>query len=119
GITVGATEISEVLGNVSGGVRRAGIYEGRLELDLDVDLEKAAGWRGAQMHVSAYQIHGRGLSANALGGNLLAASTIEANRATRLFDAYLEQRLFDDSLSVRAGQIAADDEFIISQYAGS
>src|SRR6266853_1779525 len=63
-----------------------------------------------------YQIHGRGLSANYLGNNLLTASNIEASRATRLFDLWLQQQLFGGLLSVRAGQIAADDEFIISQY---
>jgi len=42
-----------------------------------------------------YQIHGRGLSANYLGNNLLTASNIEASRATRLFDLWLQQQLFD------------------------
>jgi porin len=119
GITLGATETSEVLANISGGVRRGAIYEGRLELDLDLDLAKLAGWGGATVHVSAYQIHGRGLSSNYLGGNILDVSSIEALRATRLFDAYLEQSLLGDTVSVRVGQIAADDEFLISQYAGS
>jgi porin len=119
GIALGATETSEVLANLSGGVRRGAVYEGRLELDLDLDLAKLAGWGGATVHVSAYQIHGRGLSSNYLGGNILEVSSIEALRATRLFDAYLEQSLFDHTVLVRLGQIAADDEFKVSQYAGS
>ena len=119
GITLGATETSEILGNLSGGVRRGAVYEGRLELDLDLDFEKVVGWHGATAHVSAYQIHGRGLSGNYLGNNILTASNIEAVRATRLFDAYLEQSLLDDTVSLRLGQIAADDEFIISQYSAS
>src|SRR4051812_2280131 len=53
GFALGATETSEILGNLSGGVRRGAVYEGRLELDLDLDLEKAAGWGGATVHVSA------------------------------------------------------------------
>jgi porin len=75
-----------------------------------------AGWSGATFHANAYQIHGRGLSANDLGNNLLAVSNIEAERTTRLFDLWLEQQLWNDLVAVRIGQLAADDEFITSQY---
>jgi porin len=118
GVAIGATEVAETLGNLSGGAKTGAIFEGRLELDLDLDLDKLLGW-SALIHVNAYQIHGRGLSGNDLGQNLLTASNIEANRSTRLFDAYVEQGLFDNKLSIRLGQIAADDEFVTSQYAGA
>ncbi len=117
GVTITLIETSENLNAISGGVRQRAIYEGRTELGLDIDFEKAFGLHGGLFHVNAYQIHGRGLSANALGNNLLTASNIEATRATRLFDLYYQQTFFDDTLSVRIGQLAADDEFIISQYA--
>ncbi len=45
------------------------------------------------------------------------ASGFEAERSTRLFDLWLEQQLWDNMVAVRIGQLAADDEFIISQYA--
>src|SRR5260221_9814687 len=35
----------------------------------------------------------------------------------KALDLWLQQTLFDDLVSVRAGQIAVDDEFFISQYA--
>jgi porin len=117
GVQLGANDIGEILGNLTGGVRRGAIYEGRLEVLLNLDLEKIAGWSGATVHANAYQIHGRGLSANDLGNNLLVASNIEAERATRLFDLWLEQHLWTNLVSVRIGQLAADDEFIVSQYA--
>jgi porin len=116
GFQIGVVYTGEALGNPAGGVGHGAIYEGRLETALDVDLEKAAGWTGAAFHVNAYQIHGRGLAANYLGNNLLTASNIEASRATRLFDLWLQQKLFDGALSVRVGQLAADDEFVTSEY---
>ncbi|HUN44950.1 MAG TPA: carbohydrate porin [Stellaceae bacterium] len=116
GLRLGAIETSEVLGNPTGGVRRGAIYEGRLEMDFDLDLEKSVGWTGATLHANAYQIHGRGLSANDLGNNILTASNIEAARTTRLFDLWLQQQLLDDMVSVRVGQLAADDEFFTSLY---
>jgi porin len=117
GISLSASEVAEVLGNTSGGHKTGTVFTGRAEFDLDLDLEKLAGWHGATIHANAFQIHGRGLTADTLGGNLLDPSSIEANRATRLFDAYLEQSLFDNALSIRIGQIAADDEFMLSDYA--
>ncbi len=119
GVLIGADSIDEVLGNVAGGVRHGAIYEGRLELLATIDLEKTLAWPNATFHVNAYQIRGRGLSANDLGNNLLVASNIEATRSTRLFDLWLEQVLWNGALAVRAGQIAADDEFYISQYAAN
>jgi porin len=119
GILLSATEISEVLGNVSGGLKTGAIYEGRLELDLDLDLGQLVGLDNTVFHASAYQIHGRGLSQNNVGDNLLTVSSIEATRTIRLFDLWVERGFFDSALSVRLGQIAADDEFITSQYTGS
>jgi porin len=115
GITLTLVEKAETLGNVSGGVRTGFIFEGLLTAGLGVDLDKAFGWCGGLFYVDAYQIHGHGLSAGNLH-NLFTVSGIEANRSTRLHDLYLEQSLWHDALSVRLGQIAADDEFIISQY---
>ncbi|NIJ50332.1 carbohydrate porin [Rhizomicrobium electricum] len=119
GVTLSASEVAETFSNTSGGRKTGTVFTGRAEFDLDLDLERLAGWRGATIHVNALQIHGRGLTADTLGGNLLDPSSIEANRATRLFDAYLEQKLFDDTLSIRIGQIAADDEFLLSDYAAA
>src|SRR5260221_6850289 len=119
GLSLGANEIGEVLGNITGGIKRGTVFEGRLEMLVDLDLDKAVGWSGATFHANAYQIHGRGLSANDLGNNILIASGIEATRATRLFDLWLQQELFDGLLSIRIGQIAADDEFFVSQYAAN
>jgi porin len=119
GIIVGADSFDEFLGNVSGGARRGAIYEGRLEVLLTIDLDKLLSWSNATLHANAYQIHGRGLSSNDLGNNLLVASNIEATRSTRLFDLWVEQLLWDGAVSIRAGQIAADDEFFTSQYASN
>lgn len=119
GLRLGLNSIDEVFGNPAGGDHHGVIYDGRLDMVIDLDLEKAVGWSGGTFHINAYQIHGRGLSANYLGNNLLTATNTEASRASRLYHLWLEQALFDDLLSVRIGQIAADDEFIISQYAAT
>ncbi len=117
GITYQLNYIGEALSNVSGGMRRGTAADGRLELVIDADLEKLAAWKGAAVHVNAYQIHGTGLSREYVG-NLMPVSNIEALSTTRLYEAWFEQKLFDDKLAIRAGQLGADTEFITSNYAG-
>jgi len=116
GIAIGATEISEVFGILAGGNRQGTIYDGRLELDLDADLSDVV--ENTVLHANAFQIHGRGLSANYLGNNAATISNIEATRATRLFDLWVEHQFLNGALSLRIGQIAADDEFFTSQNTG-
>src|SRR5947208_10172518 len=62
GIKFAATYIGEALGNPSGGLKQSAIYEGRLNLALDVDLEKLASLKQLTFHANIFQIHGGGLS---------------------------------------------------------
>ena len=118
GVTFGLTETDEVFGNPSGGVRQGVIYEGLTQFGIGIDAEKAFGLVGGTFNATGYQIHGRGLSVNDLGNNLNTVSSLEASRGTLLFELWYEQVLFDKKLAIRVGQLAADQEFMISQYAG-
>lgn len=117
GITLGLSETAEVFGNASGGIRRGAAFEGLLQMTLGVDAEKLLGLPGGTFNATAFQIHGRGLTQNNLG-NLQTISSIEAQRGALLFELWYEQRLLADALSVRVGQMAADQEFIRSDYGG-
>ncbi|MFE1601653.1 carbohydrate porin [Methylobacterium sp. ID0610] len=114
GIEYSLTYIGEVLGNATGGARRGAIAEGRLDVQVDMDLEKLAGWTGAAIHANAYQIHGTGLSRYYVD-NFITVSAIEALPSTRLYEAWFEQKLFDGQLALRIGQLATDTEFAVSQ----
>jgi porin len=114
GIKFAATYIGEALGNVSGGSKQGAIYEGRLNLAVDVDLQKLVGLRELTFHANMFQIHGDGLSRSNLQ-NFMVASGIEALPSTRLYEIWFEQK-WGDKLSLRAGQLAADTEFINAKY---
>ncbi|HEY2134155.1 MAG TPA: carbohydrate porin [Acetobacteraceae bacterium] len=118
GITLGAVYTDEVLGNVAGGIKQGTIYEGKLELDLDLDLAKLVGWSDGKIHVSAFQIHGEGLTTGYVG-SLATISNIETPPVTVLDDLYLEQGLLGDRLNIRVGQFAADEEFFVSTVAAT
>jgi len=115
GLKFSATYVADVLGNPTGGLRQGAIYEGRLNLAIDLDFAKLAGWSGLSFHANAFQIHGRGLSRNNIH-NLMLVSSIEALATTRLYEMWFEQKFAKDKFSVRAGQLAADTEFITSKY---
>jgi len=115
GITLQILETSEILGNVTGGIRRGYAYEGLTTAVMQLDTKRAFGWSGGLLNVSALQYHGRNLSAENLQ-SLQTASGIEANRATRLWEAWYQQKLTADGLTdLRVGQQSLDQEYMVTQ----
>jgi porin len=85
---------------------------------VDADLAKLAGLPGMTFRANAYQIQGRSLS----DANIFNFSTISGFAAlptARLFELWAEQKLSADLASVRFGQLTADNEFFISEFATS
>ncbi|RAU20355.1 carbohydrate porin [Paramagnetospirillum kuznetsovii] len=113
GIQLGGTSTNEYLNNAYGGVSHGGKAQGRTELDLDLDLEKLVGLNGLTVHASAMLIYGGRMGKNL--GSLMTASGIEGIPQSRLYTLWAQQMLFDDTVSLRLGQLAADDEFAVSK----
>jgi porin len=115
GVKFAATYIGEVLGNTSGGLQQGAIYEGRLNLAVDADLQKLFGLQQLSFHANMFQIHGGGLSRDNLQ-NFMVVSGVEALPSTRLYEIWFEQKWGHDQVSLKAGQLAADSEFFTTQY---
>jgi porin len=117
GISLALSETSEVLGNVTGGVKEGFAYDGLTQMALQLDTQQAFGWYGGTARVSALQIHGRNLSADNLL-TLQTASGIEADPGARLWELWYQQKfLEEDRADVKIGQQSLDQEFIVSQNA--
>src|SRR5581483_8712604 len=117
GVTLSLQEQSEILGTLSGGRRRGFDYEGLATGTLQLDTQPAFGWAGGLFNVSGLQIHGRGLTADNLL-TLQAASNLEAEPATRLWELWYQQNMFGDKLDIKIGQQSIDQEFNNSPSAG-
>lgn len=118
GISLTILETSEVLGNVSGGVHQGFEYDGLTQAILQLDTQRAFDWYGGTFNISGLQIHGDNLSANNLY-TLQTASGIEADRATRLWELWYQQKfLEEDRLDIKLGEQSLDQEFMVSQNAG-
>ena len=115
GVKFTLTYVADGLANLAGGLRRGAIYEGRLNAAIDLDLAKLLGAPGLTFHANAFESHGPRLSAQYIG-NVMPVSSIEELATTRLYEAWFEQNFWNDKFSIRAGQLAADAEFITAQY---
>lgn len=114
GISYGAAYTAEALSNLSGGLQRGSLYQGKLEGYVSADLEKPAGLTGLSFHLHGFQIHGTGGIGRDYVGSLNTISNIEALPATRLSELWLEQKFAGDTFGIRFGQLTADAEFFIS-----
>ncbi|HEX2654950.1 MAG TPA: carbohydrate porin, partial [Xanthobacteraceae bacterium] len=113
GVKFAITYIGEVLGNTSGGLKRGSVYEDRINFAADVDFEKLIGLKQLTFHANVFQIDGGGLSRGALH-NFMVVSGIEAIPTSRLYEIWFEQK-FGSHLALRAGQLAADYEFMTAK----
>ncbi len=115
GVTLSLEHEAETWGSYFGGLNHGTIYNGLTTASLAVDLDKLVGWPDARFFVSAFDIQGHGPSTS-LVGNFQLISNIEATPNLKLYDLWLEQELFNRTLSVRFGQEGANDEMMLTKY---
>jgi len=113
GIQLSGYYYGESFGNW-GGFKQGVTYDGVLDMHLDADMRKLGLWKGLCFHMNAFQIHGQSITADDIG-SFMPVSNLEATPSTRLDEMYLEQHLFNDHVTVKVGQLAADTEFILSE----
>ena len=117
GISLAIQETSEYLGNTSGGTKRGFEYDGLTQVLGQLDTQRAFGHYGGLFNISLLNIHGKNLSTDNLQ-TLQTASGIEADRATRLWELWYDQKFLDeDRLDIKIGQQSLDQEFMVSTNA--
>jgi porin len=118
GLTFTLPYTNDFLANVRGGIGPGAVGIGVFQPQLDVDLQKLVGWEGGKIHAHGLVTHGPFFSATYLG-NILAVSNLEAGPVARLYSLWYEQNAFNDRLSVRAGLMSADSQFLQSKTASN
>src|SRR5262245_7683347 len=112
GVSYNFIYTNDVLSNVSGGIRRGTIDQGKLEAQLLVDLEKLAGWKNWTFYANAFGIYNSGRIRRDYVGGMNTIAAIEATPTVRLSELWLEHWI--GPVSFRFGQLAADAEFFYS-----
>jgi porin len=116
GLTYSFVLTSEGHADVTGGLRQGAVFQGKLETVVRADLEKMFGLKGLSFFTNSFVIHNTGGIRHDYTGSFNTIANIEALATTRLSELWLEQKFFNDTFSVRFGQLAADAEFFISDY---
>ena len=89
------------------------VVAGLAALAIDLDLAALARIdRLGSVHVSAFGIHGRGLSERLM--DVFGVSNNVAQPGVRLFEAYFEQSI--GPFALRAGLLAADQEYVLAEH---
>jgi porin len=118
GLTFTLSYTNDFLANVRGGIGPGAIGLGVFQPQLDGDMSKLVGLEGGRFHIHGLVTHGPFFSATYLG-NILAVSNLEAGPVARLYSLWYEQNAFNDLLSVRAGLMSADSQFLQSKTASN
>jgi porin len=118
GVTFTFNYTNDFLANIRGGIGRGAVGLGVFQPALDLDLGKLAGWDGGRFHTHGLITHGPLFSPTYLG-NILTVSNLEAGPVARLYSFWYEQNAFNDLLSVRAGLMSADSQFLQSKTAAN
>lgn len=116
GVVLSVESISDMLGNTTGGISRGGDYSGALNLGLAADLGKSAGLEGTSFKTTWLWLYGNDVSSSHVG-NAMTVSSIYGLPAFRCYELWLQQNLFKDAVSLRAGLLGLDTEFAVSDTA--
>jgi len=118
GISFTPVYTAEVFGNPSGGARQGVITDGLLNTALDIDFDPLT--RGAvkdlTFHANALYIYGPSLSGRYVG-DFSNTSNISAFNTLRLDELWVQKLFWEKKLSLKAGNMAVDNEFFQSNSA--
>lgn len=118
GITLGFTHKSDVLDNLSGGIKRGAAWLGHTEARMSMDLEKLAGWEAASAYLHYHSDLGSKFNTNYVG-SFMGVDNIETGTNTaQFFHAWIQKSFMGDSLSVLGGLYPIDSEFYVTDTSG-
>jgi porin len=103
---------ADVWRNVDGGARKGDTVMGQAEFALDIE---AGGGLRSRVHV----IHNNGKSFSEIVGDSFVVSNIEADRATRLLEAWMEYAPSSDRRGLKLGVYNLNSEFDVSEVGGA
>ncbi len=105
--------------NLQGGIKTGAVYQGALLMLLSLDSEKLVGYEGGQFYVSSMWLHGQKPFSDDYVGDLNKVNLLDFPNSFRLWELFYQQKLLDDKLTVKLGQMSVDHDFIVPEYYNS
>ena len=117
GVIFTGQSTSDVFANTTGGASTGSTYNGMLLGAVSLDLEKAVGWKGASFDSTWLWVYGQNITTQHVG-NSMYVDGLGPSVPFRCYQLWLQQKLLDDKVSLRAGVLGLDSEFGVSETAG-
>ena len=111
GVYLVGKQLAEPLGNVSGGIKREGSYEGFANIGFDLDMNRIAGVSGGAVHFLVSDIQGQSFATYSGSSYLNNRVFAGVGPTLRLNELSYEQSLFEQHLNLRIGRIPAYTQF--------
>jgi porin len=111
GIVPIASYTAQLMGNPSGGRTQGFTYSGQLDTAIGVNLQKLLGLPGLSFVVSASWSTGQSLSTETIDNLFFVQSAFAGTGEVTLQQMYLQEDLFDGTLSIAAGRLAPANTF--------
>jgi porin len=118
GIAPGARYTGGFWSNLRGGFQTGTRYEGFAQWWVEADLDELLGWKGGSLDINWYSYHGGQPSLDLVGPfSTQTVSGWEAAESVRFYEIFLQQAWGDGRFVFKAGQLAADMDFFVSENA--
>ncbi len=108
GLSLALTDITDA-SHGSGGMRAAQGVRTHTIVDATLDLEQFVGWQGATLF--AQHKMKRGVNGSGAAGLMQAHSNIDADDFRAAGEIWLQQKLFDEAVRIKAGRLDFNSEF--------
>ena len=105
--------------NLDGGIKTGSAYEGAFLMLLDLDSKKLAGYDGGHLHVGGVSLHGYDHFSDIHIGDLNKVNLIDFPNGARLWELWYEQKFWDGKVSLKFGQMAIDQDFLMAEFYNS
>jgi porin len=118
GVNMEFTHKSDILSNISGGIKRGTVWMGNTEAGVKINLERLLGWDATTAYIHFHSQLGGKFNRDYVG-SFVGVDNIESGTNTGQFNnVWLQKSFSGDSLSVLAGLYAIDSEFYVTDTSG-
>jgi len=109
---------SDMLANISGGIKRGSAWMGNTEAGVRFNLEKSLGWDATTAYIHFHSQLGDKFNRDYVG-SFVGVDNIESGTNTGQFNhAWIQRSFSGEKLSLLAGLYAIDSEFYVTDTSG-
>ncbi len=117
GVDIEFSHRSDLISNLSGGAKKETLWLGFTDAVGSFDLEKLHGWSGLSVF---FQLHSQlgGKPNNNIDSFMGVDNQEVGTNTAQFYQAWVQQNLYDDSLSLLVGLYPVDAEFYVTDTSG-